>query len=135
MPGRSTHRAPLRRRVFAPRAAEVAVRGGRAGARRQTLLTPAKGYRLRLLRLRLLQPASDGRHLGEIYFGTGRSLTTDRSKAVAVLAVPDGGSASTRSFEPGQGPRGLRGEPLSLRWRGRPPTGPHQALIEYYEES
>ena len=135
MAGRLGHRAPLRRRVFAPLAVEVTALGGRAGARRQTLLAPAKGYRLRLLRLRLLQTESDGRHLCEIYFGAGRSLTTDRSKAVAVLAVPDGGSAQTRIFEPGQGPRGLRGEPLSLRWRGRPPTRPHQALIEYYEES
>ena len=132
MTTRASHRAPLRRRPFTLRTAEVTPSGGR---RRQTILTPSKGYRLRLVRLKVLQPGSDERHLCEIYFGTAGSLITDPSRAIDILAVPDNGSASTRTYPRGQGPRGRRGEPLSLRWRGRPPSTDHRIVIEYAEET
>lgn len=133
MPSRpSTRNSPLRRRPFALKTAEVTP-GNRRG--RHTILEPAKGYRIRLLRVKIIQPATDGRHLCEIYFGTAGSLITDPSRAVDILAVPNRGAAATRTYPRGQGPRGRRGEPLSLRWRGRRPVTPHKVIIEYAEES
>ena len=132
MTTRPLHRAPLRRRPFTLRTAEVtpSLRRGR-----HTILTPSKGYRIRLVRLKVVQPEADGRHLCEIYFGTAGSLITDPSRAIDILAVPDKGSASTRAYPREQGPRGRRGEPLSLRWRARPPSTGHKVIIEYTEES
>ena len=132
MTTRSPHRTPLRRRPFILKTAEVTVSRRRG---RQTILTPAKGYRIRLARIKVIQPTADGRHLCEIYFGTAGSLVTDPSRAVDILAVPDEGAASTRAYPREQGPRGLRGEPLSLRWRGRTPSKSHKIIIEYAEES
>ena len=77
----------------------------------------------------------DGRHSFELFFGTAGSLATDPSRAVDILAVPDEGTASTRAYQREQGPRGLRGEPLSFRWRGPPPSNDHKVIIEYTEES
>ena len=132
MTTRASHRAPLRRRPFVLKTAEVTVSNRRG---RITLLEPAKGFRIRLSRVKVIQPTSDERHVCEIYFGTAGSLITVPSRAVDILAVPDSGAASTREYPRGQGPRGQRGEPLSLRWRGRRPSGDHKAIIEYAEES
>ena len=132
MTTRPTHRAPLRRRPYVLKTVEV-IPPRRRG--RHTILTPAKGYRIRLARVKVIQPDSDGRRLCEIYFGTATSLITDPSRAVDILAVPDGGAASTRAYLRDQGPRGRRGEPLSLRWRGRSPSSDHKVIIEYAEES
>ncbi len=132
MTTRTPHKAPLRRRPFVLKTADV-TSGNRRG--RHTILTPAKGYRIRLVRVKVIQPQSDGRRLCEIYFGTAGSLITEPSRAVDILAVPDRGTASTRIYPRDQGPRGRRGEPLSLRWRGRRPAVPHKVIIEYAEES
>lgn len=132
MTTRSPHRAPLRRRPFVLRTAEVTATRSR---RRQTILTPSKGYRIRLIRVKVVQPESDGRHLFELFFGTAGSLATDPSRAVDILGVPDKGTASSRTYLREQGPRGLRGQPLSFRWRGRPPSNNHKVIIEYTEES
>lgn len=132
MTTRTPHRAPLRRRPFTLRTVEVTPSRRRG---RQTVLEPAKGYRIRLVRLKVIQPTSDDRHLCEFYFGTASSLITDPSRAVDILAVPDSGSASTRTYQRGQGPRGRRGEPLSFRWRNRAPSTNHKIIIEYAEES
>ncbi len=132
MTTRPSHRAPLRRRPFVLNTAEVTVPGRRG---RLTVLEPAKGYRIRLHRVKVVQPASAGRRLCELYFGMAGNLATDPSRAVDILAVPDTGTTSTRTFQRDQGPRGLRGEPLSLRWRGRPPSGDHRVIVEYTEES
>ena len=132
MTTRTPHRAPLRRRPFVLRTAEVTVTRSR---RRQTILTPSKGYRIRLIRVKVVQPESDGSHSCELYFGTAGSLATDPSRAVDILGVPDLGTVSSRTYLREQGPRGLRGEPLSFRWRGRPPSNGHKVIIEYTEES
>ncbi len=132
MTTRTPHRAPLRRRPFVLRTAEVTATRSR---RRQTILTPSKGYRIRLIRVKVVQPESDGRHLFELFFGTAGSLATDPSRAVDILGVPDKGTVSSRAYLREQGPRGLRGEPLSFRWRGRPPSNGHRVIIEYTEES
>ena len=101
---------------------------------RQTILTPTKGYRARLVRLKVQQENSDGRHLWELYFGTAGNIITDQNKGIDILAVPDGGSDSTRTFLKNEGPRGLRDEVLSGRWRGTAPTTVHKIVIEYTEE-
>ena len=132
MTTRQSHKAPLRRRPFTLKTAEVTPSPRRG---RHTILAPAKGYRIRLVRVKVIQPVSDGRHLCEIYFGMAGSLVTDPPRAVDILAVPDKGTVSTRTFLRDQGPRGRRGEPLSLRWRGRPPSNGHKVIIEYAEES
>ena len=132
MTTRAPHRAPLRRRPFVLSTAEVTVPGRRG---RQTILTPSKGYRIRLLRVKVVQPVSDGRHMCELYFGIAGSLATDPSRAVDIMAVPDEGTASTRTYVREQGPRGRRGDPLSFRWRGRPPSNDHRVIIEYAEET
>ena len=132
MTTRASHKAPLRRRPFTLKAVEVTP-GNRRG--RHTILTPTKGYRIRLARVKVVQLEPDGRHLCEIYFGTAGNLITAPSRAVDILAVPDRGTASTRAYPRDQGPRGKRGEPLSLRWRGRRPATAHKVIIEYTEES
>ena len=132
MTTRAPHRAPLRRRPFILNTAEATVSRRR---RRQTILEPSKGYRIRLIRVKVVQPAPDGRHSCELYFGTAGSLATDPSRAVDILVAPDDGTGSTRAYHREQGPRGRRGEPLSLRWRGKPPSKEHRVIIEYTEES
>ena len=132
MTTRASHRAPLRRRPFVLKTADVTPSNRRG---RHTILAPAKGYRIRLVRVKVIQPESDGRHLCEIYFGTAGNLITEPSRAVDILAVPDRGTASTRAYPRDQGPRGRRGEPLSLRWRGGRPSTAHKVIIEYTEES
>lgn len=132
MTTRQPQRAPLRRRPFTLKTVEV-MPSNRRG--RLTLLTPTKGYRIRLVRVKVVQPEADGRHLCEVYFGTAGNLISEPSRAVDILAVPDRGTASTRAYPRDQGPRGKRGEPLSLRWRGRRPSTQHKVIIEYAEES
>ncbi len=119
----------VRRRPYVIKVREVE---SGATTDRQTLLTPAKGYRARLVQVKVLQDASDGRHLLELYFGEADNIITEPSKGIDILAVPDEGSASTRVFLKDQGPRGLRDEVLSARWRGRPPDNPHKILIQIH---
>jgi hypothetical protein len=132
MTTRPLHRAPLRRRPFVLKTAEV-VSGTTTD--QETILTPTRGFRVRLTRLKVLQTVADGRHLCELYFGDAGNLITDPSKGIDILAVPDLGSASTRTYLKNEGPRGLRGEVLSLRWRGTAPATGHRVMIEYEEES
>ena len=102
---------------------------------RETLVTPSKGRHLRLLRARVIQEQADGRHLWELYFGTGADITINADKAVDILDVPNEGEASTRTFLRSEGPRGVRDEVLSGRWAGTAPTTVHKVIIEYTEES
>ena len=102
---------------------------------RQTILTPRKGYRVRLVRVRVLQDIADGRHLWELYFGTAGNIITDPKKGIDILAVPNLRSATTRTYLKNEGPLGLRNEVLSGRWRGTAPTNAHRIIIEYQEEA
>ena len=102
---------------------------------RNTLITPSKGRRILVLRVRVIQEQTDGRHLWELYLGTGADITTDPDKAIDILDIPDNGEAATRTFLRDQGPRGDRDEVLSGRWLGTPPTTVHKIIIEYTEES
>jgi hypothetical protein len=101
---------------------------------RQTILTPRTGYRTRITRIRLIQNVADGRHLWELYFGAAGNIITDPSKGIDILAVRNLGTATTRTYLQHEGPRGLRDEVLSGRWRGTAPTDAHRIIIEYEEE-
>ncbi len=102
---------------------------------REDIAVPSKGKRVRVLRVRVIQERADGRHLYEVYFGAGETISSDPDKAVDVLDVPNLGEASTRTYLREEGPRGLRDEPLSGRWAGDPPRGVHKIMVEYTEES
>ena len=104
------------------------------GTGRDTVLTPSKGFRIRLVRVRVVQEKPDGRHLWELYFGEGASLIADLKKGIDILSIPNNGSDSTRTYLRGEGPRGLRDEVLSGRWRGTAPANAHRIIIEYSEE-
>ncbi len=102
---------------------------------RETLVTPSKGKRLRILQVRVVQEVADGRRLYEIYFGDGATIAAEPAKAVDTLDIPDLGEESTRVFPRDEGPRGQRDEPLSGRWSGEAPSTVHKIVVEYTEES
>lgn len=102
---------------------------------RETLVAPAKGKRLRILRVRVIQEIADGRRIYEIYFGNAAAISGNPAKAIDTLDIPEQGEAATRVFPRGEGPRGQRDEPLSGRWQGPAPTTVHKILVEYTEES
>ena len=130
-PSRS-HTANVRRR---PYLALLNAHDSNTSNTREAIVTPAKGKRIRVLRVRAIQESTDGRHLYEVYFGTGADITTNAAKAVDILDIPDLGEATTRTFLKDEGPRGLRDEVLSGRWAGTAPTGVHKIIIEYTEEA
>lgn len=102
---------------------------------RETLVTPRKGKRLRILRVRVIQEVADGRRLYEVYFGSGETIAAQPARAVDTLDVPELGEESTRVFPRDEGPRGRRDEPLSGRWSGDAPSTVHKIMVEYTEES
>jgi len=124
--------ASVRRR---PYVALVRAHDSNTSNSRNTLITPSKGRRVRVLRVRVIQEQTDGRHLWELYLGTGTDITTDPDKAIDILDIPNDGEAATRTFLRDQGPRGERDEVLSGRWLGTPPTTAHKIIIEYTEVS
>ena len=102
---------------------------------RQTILTPTKGYRIRLVSVTNVQHTTDGRHLWELFFGSAGNMITAPNRGIDILAVPDLGVARTRTYLQNQGPRGDRDEVLSGRWRGTAPANAHTIIIEYSEEA
>ena len=129
---RRAYRALLRRRIYQ---LSIRVVDASTDIDRQTILAPAPGKRLRFIRAKVMQEVSDGRHLWELFFGDAGNMITAPNRAIDVLAVPDSGSAATRTFLQDQGPKGKRGEVLSGRWRGTAPSSVHKIIIEYIEES
>ena len=73
---------------------------------RQELLAPSPGRRLRFVRAKVLQEASDGRHLWELFFGDAGNMITAPNRGIDILAIPDVGSAATRNFPKGGRPQG-----------------------------
>ena len=126
------HTVSVRRRTYV---ALVNAHDSNTSGTRETLVTPAKGRRIRMLKTRVIQEQADGRHLWELYFGTGSDITVNPDKSVDILDVPNLGETSTRTFLKDEGPRGLRDEVLSGRWLGTAPTTVHKIVVEYVEES
>lgn len=106
---------------------------GNVDNNRETLVTPRKGYRLRLVRLQVIQTGADGRRTADVYFGTGTGLFTAPAKAVDLVVILNQSTASTRSWERGTGPIGLVDEVLSIRLAASGTTL-HTAIVEYTEE-
>ena len=71
---------------------------------RETLVNPSKGKRLRVLRVRVIQEAADGRRLYEVYFGEGETIASAPGKAVDTLDIPELGEEATRVFPRDEGP-------------------------------
>ena len=132
MTTRRNRRVQPRRRVYEPL---LQAYDSNTSNVRETLVTPSKGKRLRILRVRVIQETADGRRLYEVYFGTGASMAAEPDKAVDTLDVRELGEDSTRVFPRDEGPRGLRDEPLSGRWSGEAPSTVHKIMVEYTEES
>ncbi len=101
---------------------------------RNTVLTPTNGKRIRIIRIRGIQEQADGRRLYELYFGTGANITINPEKAIDTLDILDLSDDETRTYERGEGPRGLRNEVLSGRWKTATATV-HKIMVEYDEES
>ena len=129
---RRAYYAAIRRRPYQLR---IRIVDGSTNTSRQTLLAPSKGFRVRFIRVKVLQDSSDGRHLWELFFGDAGNMITASNRSIDILAVPDAGSAATRTFSRNQGPLGKKDEVLSGRWRGVAPTSPHKIIIEYTEET
>lgn len=96
----------------------------------QPLVDGTPGKRLRLIRVRVIQTSTDGKHALEVYFGSGASITTTPTKAVDVLNISDLGEDATRTYNPGDGPAGDAGDNLSCRFLVSPVTV-HSAIVEY----
>ena len=129
---RRAYRSLLRRRTYNLR---IKVIDASTSVDRQELLVPSLGRRLRFVRVKVLQESSDGRHLWELFFGDAGNIITAPNRAIDILAIPDVGSAASRTFLRQEGPRGKRDEVLSGRWRGTAPSSVHKIVIEYAEES
>ena len=114
------HNAHLRQRPYILRTLEVT---GPTDTDRFTVVSPRKGYRIRLVRLQILQKGEEDRFYVEVYFGTAGNIITDPTNGIDILQVNVAGSAKTRTFPRGEGPRGLRGEPVSIRYRTAGPSG------------
>ena len=127
-----SHTVSVRRR---PYVALVNAHDSNMSNTRETLVTPSKGRRIRLLKVRVIQEQADGRHLWELYFGTSTDITVNPAKAVDILDVPNLGEVSTRTYLRDEGPRSLRDEVLSGRWQGTAPTTVHKIMVEYTEET
>ena len=125
------HNVTVRQRPYKLQVTEAA---GPTDTDRATVLTPRSGYRIRLVRLRMLQTAGEGRFLVETYFGTATNIISDPSQGIDILAVPNIGSDSTRTFDRRAGPLGRRDEPISARHRGVAPSTPLRIFIDYTEE-
>ena len=129
---RRVYRSLVRRRPYQLR---IKVIDSSTDVARQELLAPSPGRQLRFVRTKVLQEASDGRHLWELFFGNAGNMITAPNRAIDVLAIPDVGSVATRTFLRGEGPLGKQNEVLSGWWRGTAPTTAHKIVIEYTEES
>ena len=129
---RRAYRAIVRRRRYTLR---IRVVDASTDIDRQTILSPSPGRRLRFIRAKVLQEYSDGRHLWELFFGDAGNIITAPNRSIDILAIPDVGSAATRTFPKDQGPRGKTNEVLSGRWRGTAPSTAHKIIVEYTEES
>ena len=132
MTTRSPGRRQPRRRVYP---VLLNAHGTNTAAIRETIASPAKGKRIRVVRVKGIQEYSEGRRIYELYFGTGANIGSNPGKAIDTLDIPDHGVATTQLYRRSRGPRGERNEVLSGRWTGTAPYVGHIILVEYTEES
>ena len=101
---------------------------------RGLVLTPSPGKRIRIIRIRVIQESADSKHYLELYFGTGTNILSNPEKAIDTLTIGNLGTDETRTYERGEGPRGLRNEVLSNRWTSAATTV-HKIMVEHDEEA
>ena len=103
-----------------------------ASSDRETVLTPTKGRRARLIQLTFKQlNGADGLHWAEVYWGTGAAIAN--GTAIDIVRIPDQGEGGTRTWSRGAGPVGDKDEILSVRLTAAATTV-IAAIIEYTEE-
>ena len=129
---RRAYRARMRRRRYQ---LQIRAVDSSTDIDRQPILSPSPGRRIRFIRTRVLQDASDGRHLWELFFGDAGNIITAPNRSIDILAIPDSGSDASRTFLRGEGPRGKMNEVLSGRWLGTAPTTVRKIIVEYTEEA
>ena len=100
---------------------------------RVTVLTPAPGRRLRIVRVNVYQIAADGLHFLEVFYGTGVNISVNPIKAIDYVRIPDLSQGQTRTWGRGTGPIAAKNEVLSVRFPA-PPTTSHKLIVEYTEE-
>ncbi len=83
--GRSARRVTLRSRAYV---VLLNAHDSNTSNTREDIAVPNKGKRVRILRVRVIQERADGRHLYEVYFGAGETISSNPDKAVDVLDVP-----------------------------------------------
>ena len=121
-PRRSKSAVRPRPRVYEPR---LRAYDSNTSNLRETLAAPAKGKRLRILRVRVIQEVADGRRIYEIYFGDAPTISANPAKAIEPLSItldiPEQGEAATRVFPirpvrcPLRGRTGRKGGPARPR--------------------
>jgi hypothetical protein len=103
---------------------------------RTTLVSPTGNRQLRMARIWVVVETAEVAEKGlELYFGTGASAASDRTKIIDVLTVKNIGSHSSRTYDIqslDRSPTGGRGEVISYRWASAPVTA-HRIFIEYRE--
>lgn len=101
---------------------------------RATVLTPPADKRIRVVHIRAInRPNASGAIVIELYFGTGASIGAAESTPVDAFQV-SGVTEQTRSWARGQGPRGRRGEVLSIRESSTVAGGSVDLVVDYTEE-
>ena len=62
---------------------------GSGSTARVTVLTPATGKRLRVVRVNVYQIAADGLHFLEVYYGTGVDIAANPAKVIDYVRISD----------------------------------------------
>ena len=106
---------------------------GSGSTARVTVLTPATGKRLRVVRVNVYQIAADGLHFLEVYYGTGVNIAANPAKVIDYVRISDLSQGQTRTWGRGTGPIAAKNEVLSVRFTVAPTTA-HKLIVEYTEE-
>ena len=130
--GRSTRRVTPRSRAYV---VLLNAHDSNTSNVREDIAVPSKGKRVRVLRVRVIQERADGASPVRGLFRRGRDHQQRPGQGGGRSGRSQPGEASTRTYLRGEGPRGLRDEPLSGRWAGSTPRGVHKVMVEYTEES
>ena len=93
--------------------------------------------RIRIIRIKVIQFATEGQRLCEFYFGSQANIDsaqTNGDQLIDILRIPDLGEDTTRTYAIGQGPVGERNQVVAYRFTTAPSSSNHRAIIEYTEE-
>lgn len=98
------------------------------------LIASISKRRLRVIRIKVVQYVTDGKHAIEFFFGEAAAITV-ATRVIDILNVPDLGEDATRTYPTGQGPVGALNERISYRFKvAQAAYVNHSAIIEYTTE-